>query len=116
MRRYLGARRLLYWLADYYMGPYSVRWKKVNPHQDRVRLGIRTPFLSGIHCEVANYDYLEGEMHLLLLHEFFEVMTAMLTASHTRATEREAKAASEAERTTPLPFSFLLDDTHTLLA
>lgn len=39
-------------------------------------------------------------MHLLLLHEFFEVMTSMITASHTRATEVEAKAALEADRTT----------------
>jgi hypothetical protein len=78
MREYLAARKLLFWLSDYYMGPFSMRWKMLHPTQERVRLGI------------------QGEMHLLLLHEFFEAVTAMISASHTRATERLAKLAKEA--------------------
>ena len=42
MRRYLSNRHLLFWLIDYYMGPYSPRYKRAFPHSPRVQIGIST--------------------------------------------------------------------------
>ncbi len=40
-------------------------------------------------------------MHLLHLQEFFEVVTAMLTATHTRATEKIFNALAPGSGTAP---------------